>query len=82
MEIKCKGQPLVPSLPLQQVRDGIWQVANTTTTTTNALSDSSLLELQTQGKVWTSDDGSTARVEDMVLVLTYGWHPLRACDHV
>lgn len=71
MELTCKGQSLVPSIPLQQVRDGIWQAPIT------HVVDASTPQLLSEGKAWKAPDGSVTHVGDVVMVITYGRRPQR-----
>lgn len=71
VELTCKGQSLVPSIPLQQVRDGIWQAPIT------HVVDPSTPQLLSEGKAWKAPDGSVTHVGDVVMVITYGRRPQR-----
>ncbi|KAG0594757.1 hypothetical protein M758_UG106600 [Ceratodon purpureus] len=69
VEFTCKGRPLQPSIPLSQVRDGIWQSPSINTP------NLSTPQLLSEGKAWKAPDGSITLVGDVVMVLTYGRRP-------
>lgn len=71
VELTCNGQPLVPSIPLQQVRDGIWQAPIT------KVANPCTSRLLSEGRAWKAPDGSVAHVGDVVMVITYGRRPER-----